>query len=138
MDRLGQDSLTTAAIAFASRTSAGDVKGTGVLVGGAPRAIRALVVVGTMAANITVDCKAQQSDTDVDGNYADITGAAIVQIAAADKVAALDIRATKKYVRLVVTLGGAGIAGGVICGAIWDRYRPDAVPTTNSPAAVVV
>lgn len=138
MDRLAQDSQSTIQIAFANRTATTAIKGTGVLAGSVPRQMRATVVTGTAAANTTIDCKAQQSDTDVEGNYADISGAAIGQIAAADTIAVLDFRATKKYVRLVLTPGGAGIASGIIAGAVLDRYAPENVPVTNSPVAVVV
>jgi len=82
------------------------LKGAGVEV----RGYRTLVNLnsGTNGAGGTVDVKIQESDTDVDGNYADCTGGAFVQVTAANDNAVQEKEYTgsKKYIRPVSTVAG--------------------------------
>ena len=87
--------------------------------------------VGTVTT--TVDMKAQQGDQSGGGDAADITGAAITQLAAADdnKVAVLDVKPgtyTKRYVRVVVTPVGAANLVSVVAVAY---RRAGAMPVTQ-------
>lgn len=66
-------------------------------------------LVNTAGTNPTADIKLQHSDTS-GGTYTDISGAAITQVTTALTSArtqlALDVSATKKFVRAVFTIGG--------------------------------
>lgn len=92
----------------------------------------------------TLNVKIQESDTDVDGNYVDIPGAAIAQLtfdAADNKIAYIDVKTggraagtRKKYLRAVAVVATAATIFGVTA----QRYGLKNVPFTNSPAAVLV
>lgn len=58
--------------------------------------------------DMTCDVKLQHSDTDVDGNYTDITGAAFVQVTTTASLQSIPLNADEcqKYVRAVATLAG--------------------------------
>lgn len=93
-------------LAAASRNA--DANGTGVdvsaLEGHAIAVLEAANVSGTTP---TLDVKLQESDT-VGGTYTDIAGAAFTQVTtvAGIQKLALEIQATKKFVRAVVDVGG--------------------------------
>lgn len=74
-----------------------------------------IVGVGAFGASATVDAKIQESVDTTDGNFTDVTGGAITQLAAAGgdnriallEIAAGSLTAGKKYTRVVVTVGTA-------------------------------
>lgn len=53
----------------------------------------------------TLDVKMQESDTS-GGTYADISGATIAQVTAADKYKVINFRRTKRFCRAVATIAG--------------------------------
>lgn len=138
MNRLAQDTKIINHVTFADRTATTAIKGAGVH-RERYQAVLAIVASGTLGANTTCDVKLQHSDVDSDGSYADIPGAAIVQLVAADddKAVALDVRLSKKFVRAVLTPGGT-VANGVLSGVILVLYDPETQPVVNTPPAVVV
>ncbi len=87
-------------ITAVARTATTPIKGTAQDVYDCEEVV-ALVVNSAMAATTTVDVKLQESDTTTDGDFTDITGAAIVQLlpASANVVAPISVRPTKKYLR---------------------------------------
>lgn len=95
-----------------------------------------LVDVGAVAAGGTLDVKLQDSETDVDGNYADITAAAIVQVVAANKAPSVNLDCSpgkvKKYVRAVAVVGTAAVA----CSATYLLSKPHTMPVTQTVATV--
>lgn len=117
----------------------GTVNGTAVDTSGAD-GVGALVMVGDMPASSTLDVKLQESDDN--SNWADITGAAIVQLGQTDdnKSPTIDVRFgdranRKKYVRAVGVVAGANSA---VYGVEILLYGNEKTPVTNSPATVFV
>lgn len=69
------------------------------------------VHVGAMAAGATLDLKLQHSDTTVDGDFADVEGSAVTQLADTkdDKIVEMEIvNPKKRYHRVVFTRGNGG------------------------------
>lgn len=62
----------------------------------------------TAGTNPTLDVKIQHSDTTTSGDFSDITGAAFAQVtnAASQQIKLLDRNKTKRYIRVIGTLGG--------------------------------
>jgi hypothetical protein len=135
--RLAEQVKAVPQVAAVNRTATTAIKGTGVEVNGKP--VTMLFGLGAMGASTTADFKVQESDTDVDGNYADITGAAAVQLVTADanKVGMVDVKTTKKYARVVHTPGGT-VANGILGYASLLIYGHESLPVVNSPVAVIV
>jgi hypothetical protein len=79
----------------------------------------ALVVVnsGANGASGTVDIKVQESDTTTDGDFADVAGAAFIQITEANDnnvcVGRLNLVGRKRYLRVVAVVGTAACDLGV-------------------------
>ena len=108
---------------------------------GTYEAIQAIVMVGTMATNSTVDAKLEQA-TDSSGTGAkDISGKAITQLTEAgtdsDKQAIINCRSDEldvangfDYVRLSMTVAtAASDSGGIVLGH-YARYQPATDATT--------
>jgi len=138
MKRMAQEVVTVAHITAVARTATTPIKGTGVDVS-TYRDVTAVCGLFAIGAVVTADFKLQHSDTDTDGNYADISGAAAVQLGESDddKVALISVRPSKKYLRAVHTPGGT-VANGVTAGVILLLAGGPTVPTVNAPVAVVV
>jgi uncharacterized phiE125 gp8 family phage protein len=106
---LGDDVTTTQSIAPAAHVVAASysLEGTGVevLVYGAV----VQIVVGTFGASGTVNAKIQESDTDIDANYADWTGGAFTQLTTASVGTTPQIEYTgvKRWIRVVATVAVA-------------------------------
>jgi hypothetical protein len=69
------------------------------------------VCVGAMAAGATLDIKVQHSDTTTDGDFADVEGSAVTQLADTkdDKVVEVEVvNPKKRYYRLHFTRGDGG------------------------------
>jgi hypothetical protein len=135
---IARDVLCKAQVAPANRTAMTAIKGAGVARGQRSRALM-IFYVGVTGAATTADFKVQQSDTDVDGNYADVAGAAAVQIGASQTnlVGMVECTVTKSYVRCVHTPDGT-VANGILGGCHLILFSADAVPETNDPVAVAV
>lgn len=90
------------------------LKGTGVDVSAATSAIVVLES-GTNGAGGTVDVKLQESDTDSDAAYADVTSGAFTQVTTANDNATYEksYTGTKKYLRVVSTVANATCEFGV-------------------------
>lgn len=92
-----------------SKTTTG--QGTGVDLQGytnaGGRQMKAFLSLGTLSGGTspTLDCKMQESDV-LGSGYADITGAAWTQLNAAGSET-IHFRTTKRYVRILYTVGGA-------------------------------
>lgn len=119
--------------------SAGTVDGSAIDTNGFD-AVTFQIVCGDIGAGGTVDAKIQES-ADGSTNWADITGAAITQLGATDdnKLPTIDVavggRANRKrYLRAEVVTAIATVAFGVVAAL----YEPEAVPQTQTVAAVVV
>ena len=101
------------------------------------------VAAGDIAAGGTLNVKIQESDTDSDLAYADITGAAIAQLGDTgdNSLCQIDVRVgglaagtRKKYLRAY-----AVVAGNTVCFAVIARkYDVQAQPVVNTPATVYV
>lgn len=94
---------------------------------------------GALGSGGTVDVKAQQSADDVDGDYADMVDVngdniALTQVADTgdNHIYRLDVwRPSKRWVRVVVTVGGSGVA--VVIGSVAHQYGAGgALPITQS------
>lgn len=70
---------------------------------------------GTVGTGGTVDAKIQESDTDVDADYADWTGGAFTTVNSANDnaVQEKEYTGTKQYIRVVATIAGAACEFGV-------------------------
>ena len=136
MVRLAETVKRVVNIVPLNRTSAGAVKGSGVARGDFNR-VCAYCPVGVLGSGAKADFKLQESDTDVDGNYADISGAAAVQVAEATPNVCpdIDVRLFKKYVRAVHTVTATT---GVNAGVVLLFYDGGDQPVVNTPASVIV
>lgn len=96
-----------------------------------------VVSCGAIAGGAVCSFKVQQSDDDVDGNYADIAGAAKAFTDAQDDLATVievgPNNLTKRYVRLVATNGAAFAA---IMGGVGILLNGRSRPVTQSLAGV--
>lgn len=142
MKRFFEEVKSVQHLAPASR-AANTYDGTGVDASGYD-AVAAIVDVGVIATNGTLDCKLQESNDD--STYTDISGAAITQLTEAgggsNKQARIDVRlggraagARKKYVRArLVTATAASL-----CAVQLHFYKAHVVPVAaQTPADVVV
>lgn len=92
------------------------LKGTGLDRTGIESLLAVISVGAVDAGTFTLDGKLQHSDTDVDGNYADVatnpqnTKVALTQMTTANKVQHLEVdcRGLKRFVRMVFTVAFAG------------------------------
>lgn len=83
-----------------------------------------IAIAGALGAGGTLDLKAQGDDAVGFGSPTDITGAAITQVpdTGDNKSYMLDVwRPTERFIRGVVTIGGAGVA--VVVGLVAVQYR---------------
>ncbi len=90
------------------------LKGSGVDVSAAGEIV-ALLTAGQNGAGGAVNVKLQESDTDVDGNYTDVTSGAFSQVTEANDNATYELTysGTKRYIRAVATVAGAACEFGV-------------------------
>lgn len=121
------------------------VKSTGVdmqQANGTPcQGVRAIVLLGALTANQVTRLKLQHSDTDVDGNYVDVTSTGTPYAADADgnKMLISDLfKPRKRFVRAVVERGTANAAiDGIILELYIPQMKPTAVDATISGRAIV-
>ena len=138
--RLAEQVTNVVNITAVKRTATTAVKGTAQNVSDCEE-VTALVNSSLLATSTTCDVKLQHSNTTTDGDFVDITSAAIVQLAptaANDVVAPISVRPSKKYLRSYMVPGGAQIADGVTVGVNFQLKKLGNLPVVNSPASVVV
>jgi hypothetical protein len=82
--------------------------GTGVAINGYTGTAKIILHCAAGTGNMTNTVKLQHSDTDVDGNYADISGKAFTQVTTTASLQAisLNVDTCKKYLRAVSTIAG--------------------------------
>lgn len=108
-------------------------KSTGVDMTAAPgfNSVRFTGLFGALTTNQVTSMKVQHSDTDVDGDYVDVTGAASAALADADgnKMIQVDVKdVSKRYYRAYVS---RATANAVIDGVIAEQYDSGASPVTQ-------
>lgn len=112
------------------------LKGTGLDVSGAANALFILNA-GTFGAGGTVDVKLQHCNTDVDGDYEDVTDGAFAQVTTANDEAVYELAYTgpKTYVRAVATVANNSCAFGVGCIADSPDHAEDSLISAMLTAA---
>lgn len=102
--------LTTLTLQKAARQTTTPVKGSAIDLMGYDGILRVMLSADAAAAgtNPTLDVKIQESVDTTDGNFSDISGKAFTQVTtvASAQTLSIDVRATKRYIRAYIALGG--------------------------------
>lgn len=141
MERLSQAVKTALTLEIEPTRGANTYNGTAVDTRGYD-AVALQVFTGDLSTSATLDVKIQESE-DGSTNWADISGAAIVQMTQAggdsNKIALVDVRMggranRRRYVRAVAVVAVAN----AVFGAHFLLYAAEKRPTVNTPASVAV